>query len=269
MKLPNLRPTDALIVPRNTPVLDCIQQMGRRNIGSILVVDSLEQEHLIGIFTERDLLRCFEKIKNRVDDFAPVDQFMTEKVMTLPLDQLHLCGELMVKKKIRHVVLTFEEELDDANKIVRIAGIVSIRDVLGQLLKIIDQRLEPIQALPKQVLLVSNTDSSRRILRSLFTKFNNVDFVVLESDANFLVEKAIETDCLFVDLDRFMAQHWVDFLRKILAEKASNQKVIVIINPMALRHQEISVLSALAEGRRIEILEKPLSLSDVIEAVNK
>lgn len=94
-----------------------VRKMIERNIGAILVY---ETGNFVGMFTERDVLKCWVKS-------GPSDKVMLRDVMTrdlliiTPDDDLEYCMSVMTNKRIRHLPVI------DNGKIV---GLVSIRDVV-------------------------------------------------------------------------------------------------------------------------------------------
>jgi len=97
-----------------------IARMNEENVGAVAVC---EGHKLVGIFTERDVLRLagegsqFGEIKMR--------DVMTTRVLTLTPDvEIIDAARLMREKKIRHVPV-----VEDGN----VLGIVGIRDVMGAL----------------------------------------------------------------------------------------------------------------------------------------
>ncbi len=97
-----------------------IARMNEENVGAVAVC---EGNKLVGIFTERDVLRLagagsqFGELKMR--------DVMTTRVVTLTPDvEVIDAARLMREKKIRHVPV-----VEDGN----VLGIVGIRDVMGAL----------------------------------------------------------------------------------------------------------------------------------------
>jgi len=106
------------ILPETT-VRQAIAMMLERNLGALLVVD--ENGMLIGIFTERDLLKKVAGIHVLYADM-PVRSFMTPKPVTLAAsDTLAFALHKMDGGGYRHVPVV------EAGKPV---GIVSVRDML-------------------------------------------------------------------------------------------------------------------------------------------
>lgn len=109
------------IAPDRT-VEDAVRLMAEHDVGALLV---LAQERLVGIITERDVVR--KAVLQRRDPVTtPVAAIMTERVLYVrPEQTVEECMALMTDKHLRHLPV-----LEDG----RILGIVSIRDVVADLI---------------------------------------------------------------------------------------------------------------------------------------
>jgi CBS domain-containing protein len=100
-----------------------IARMLEENVGSVTVCDAAER--LVGIFTERDVLRLAGEGRDfhevRVGDVMTRRLFVAE-----PDDDLAAIAQLMQEKRIRHVPVVQGENL---------LGILGIREVLRNLLE--------------------------------------------------------------------------------------------------------------------------------------
>lgn len=125
----------ASIAPQAS-VLDALQLMEQRNIGSVVV---LENESYLGIVTERDYSRkVILKGKNSTDTL--VSDIMTTDLPKLsPTDSIDTCMELMSDKHIRYLPVFAEENL---------VGIISMSDVVAAKLK---RQQETISHLEKYI----------------------------------------------------------------------------------------------------------------------
>jgi CBS domain-containing protein len=105
-------------VTPNTSVYDAIDFMCDKNISAMLVI---ENEKLLGIFTERDYARkLILKGKGSKETF--IAEVMTEDLFTVTGDvTIDRCMELMTSKFIRHLPVL------DGEKVI---GIISIGDVV-------------------------------------------------------------------------------------------------------------------------------------------
>jgi CBS domain-containing protein len=109
-----VRPDDAVEV--------AIARMLEENVGSVAV---LEEQKIVGIFTERDVLRLAGDGRDFHD--VHVGDVMTRKLYVVePDDDLLAVAHLMQEKRIRHVPVVQGENL---------LGILGIREVLRILLE--------------------------------------------------------------------------------------------------------------------------------------
>jgi CBS domain-containing protein len=127
---------DVLTVPESLPVRDATREMDVRNVGAALVVDSAKR--LVGIFTERDLLRRVVA-QGRDPNATAVAEVMTRDPDTVgprhfAVDALRLMRE----GGYRHLPVVDAE---------RIVGILSQRDFYGDEVACVDDQYELWQRL--------------------------------------------------------------------------------------------------------------------------
>lgn len=92
-------------------VLSAIELMVDNDVGSVLVLD--ERDHLMGIFTERDLLRHYLESQSKFL-FMTVGEVMTHPVVTVHPDmKMSEALDIMAEKDIRHIPV-----VDKDNKVV-------------------------------------------------------------------------------------------------------------------------------------------------------
>jgi CBS domain-containing protein len=104
-------------VPAET-VLDATRRMNDERVGSVLVMDG---GRLVGIFTERDVLRRVVGARLPPERTAVTD-VMTREVISCPPDTpIDDVAELMRSRRIRHVPIVDVEGF--------VVGLVSIGDV--------------------------------------------------------------------------------------------------------------------------------------------
>jgi CBS domain-containing protein len=110
----------AVAVAPDTKVIEALNIMAEKNIGSVLVMDGGEY---LGIITERDYSRKVAlKHKSSVD--TKVSEIMTNNLPSVsPKDSVEHCMQLMSDKNIRYLPVF------DGN---RLAGIVSMSDVVKE-----------------------------------------------------------------------------------------------------------------------------------------
>lgn len=103
-----------------------VSLMLEAGIGGVLVC---EDHHLVGIFTERDVLRMTGESPGIDLREVRVGDVMTTQVLTIaPDDDIAAAARLMGEKKIRHLPV-----VQDGN----ILGVIGIRDVMRSLVELI------------------------------------------------------------------------------------------------------------------------------------
>ena len=146
-------------------------------VGSALIVNDTTEQDLVGIFTERDLLRKFDQICFNDNWNKPVRTVMTQKLITLKPEDLEKAEHLMLRHKIRHLPITRK----DGKKQI-LLGIVSIRDVLKSLIsfKIKTKakslfeilKKDEIHATPQNIGVISHDESVFRLFSSTLSNFS-------------------------------------------------------------------------------------------------
>lgn len=108
-------------VPPEAKVHDALKTLTEKRIGVVLVMDD---ERLLGVFSERDFVRLAVKSGSFSPDL-PVREVMTSQVFYVKLDTtVDECMAMMTEKRIRHVPVM------DGKMVV---GVVSIGDVVKEL----------------------------------------------------------------------------------------------------------------------------------------
>lgn len=113
---------DVKTISQNKTVSDAVKLMVKYNIGALIVVD--RDNHTVGIFTERDLLR--KVVAHNLEVTTPLSDVMTADLVCAQMqDEMDHIPDMMVKGGFRHVPVVdgFEP-----------VGILSIRDVLRYIL---------------------------------------------------------------------------------------------------------------------------------------
>ena len=108
----------ALSITPDTMIFDALYLMSEKNVGALLV---MENEKLVGIFSERDYARKII-LKGRTSLDTEVREIMTEDVFTVtPEETIDQCMILMSGKRIRHLPVLQGSE---------VVGVISIGDVV-------------------------------------------------------------------------------------------------------------------------------------------
>ena len=106
-----------LTIEPSSTLGDASKQMVERNVGSVVVVDG---ERVVGILTERDILRAFAA---EAGGSAPLREWMTHSPETCePHETMEHAMTLMLHGGFRHLPVVEGD---------RLVGILSLRDVVG------------------------------------------------------------------------------------------------------------------------------------------
>lgn len=115
---------DIWSVSPDTPVFEAIQLMSAKNCGAVLV---LEEEHLVGILSERDYARKVI-LKGKSSKETLVAEIMSSEVVCIqPTHTIDDCMALMTDKRIRHLpVMEIGKDT--------LVGLISIGDVVQEVI---------------------------------------------------------------------------------------------------------------------------------------
>ncbi|MEC8099908.1 MAG: CBS domain-containing protein [Pseudomonadota bacterium] len=112
-----------LTIDKNEQISKLASILKNHNIGCLVVLDK-DVNNPVGIVSERDLVKNFQKILNR--EIVLVKDIMTSNIISCDLSASSKeLMEVMTKKKIRHLPII------DNNKLI---GIVSIGDVVNRII---------------------------------------------------------------------------------------------------------------------------------------
>lgn len=124
LKMRNIMCKKVVTAKGSNLIIDAVQLLNERHVGSIVVVD--DEQRCIGIFTERDAIRIFAQ-KFALDQ--PLEKVMSRHVVTLSLEASYdEAKRLMLTHNIRHVPIT-----DESGKLI---GIFSPRAFFDEILGI-------------------------------------------------------------------------------------------------------------------------------------
>ena len=114
-----LEPQDLLTLPETASAMEAARAMSRRKVGAVLVTTG--DGHLIGIFTERDLMARVV-VEQRDPDQTTLAEVMTRDPFCVGPD--HGVDEVrreLQRRHIRHLPIVVDG---------RLAGVLSLRDIL-------------------------------------------------------------------------------------------------------------------------------------------
>jgi CBS domain-containing protein len=112
--------SDVVSIAPSATVLDAAKLMNDRGVGGVVVVDA--NGALLGIFTERDILRRVVAAGRAPDTTRVCDVFTRDIVTCGPETQVDECASIMSTRRVRHLPVI------DAGGL---HGLVTIGDVLA------------------------------------------------------------------------------------------------------------------------------------------
>ena len=110
---------ETIVVARSASIADAARLMSAHHIGALPVLDD---DRLVGIFTERDVLTRIVAAGRNPDTTLVGDAMSTELVVADVNESYEVCLARMQQAHVRHLLA-----LQDG----RLAGIVSLRDALA------------------------------------------------------------------------------------------------------------------------------------------
>ncbi|HEX2340906.1 MAG TPA: CBS domain-containing protein [Vicinamibacterales bacterium] len=110
---------DTAVVPRTASVVDAVRIMTARNIGAVPVVDD---ERLVGIFTERDVMARVVAVGLDPKNTEVGDVMSPDLVTADVRDTCDTCLRRLQQARVRHLIVLNEG---------RLAGVLSLRDLLA------------------------------------------------------------------------------------------------------------------------------------------
>lgn len=100
---------------------DVVQQLVEHNCGSLIVYEQPDTGRMVGIITERDILRACASHKAALSALKVVDAMSINLVVGSPADTVEDAMGLMTNNRIRHLPVVEDE---------RLLGLVSIGDIV-------------------------------------------------------------------------------------------------------------------------------------------
>ena len=102
---------------------EVVQSLVKHNCGSLLVCEKADCGHgrLLGIITERDILRACAKHHSQYDRLEVADVMTRDVVTASPTDSVEDTMGLMTERRVRHLPIVENDHL---------LGIISIGDVV-------------------------------------------------------------------------------------------------------------------------------------------
>ncbi len=111
--------SNVICINQDKTIYEAIKTLVNHNIGAVLVLD--KEDVLIGIFTERDILKATVRRNDHIKGTQVRDVMTTNLIIGLPGDDVNYLMGIMTENKIRHIPI-----LEDG----KVCGIISIGDLV-------------------------------------------------------------------------------------------------------------------------------------------
>ncbi len=138
MKISNILATkgnNVVTIHHHQTVKEAVNLLASHKIGALVVVDEAQAGKLVGILSERDIIR--EAAQKDIILTLPVDKVMTKNVTTgSPHDDLKSVLQTMTDQRFRHLPIMDQGKL---------AGIISLGDVVKALLDQYEGEIDTLQ----------------------------------------------------------------------------------------------------------------------------
>jgi CBS domain-containing protein len=122
LKVSDILTRSLVAVSADASVIEASRRRVRNNVGLLVVCDANESTKLVGVVSERDIIRSIasgERLPDKIESIS------TRKVITVRVSSdVAEAAKAMNKHRIRHVVV-----VDDRNTP---KGVVSMRDLVGE-----------------------------------------------------------------------------------------------------------------------------------------
>lgn len=270
MKKKSLLPSSPVqSVRADTSIEACVRILRDQSIGALLITSDDSHEELVGIFTERDLVKHIEIIQH--GDFwnRSVRTVMTSNIRTISIDKLNEAPKLMAKHHIRHLPI-----VDTVKGKQKILGVLSMRDLFRLTMEEIDFDLEAFFDKPQ------TRKSSKPITMGIISKDKNLHELTEHSvgvNQNITLKKTTVDSpllgtptlgALMLDIDGMTDHDWAEAVKKILSKK-KDILILLAFNPVGMADKTRSYLHSLSDSKQITLLSKPVALGRLYEILLK
>jgi len=116
------KPLIIVTVHKDQKISDAVKVMGEKNVSGVFIVD--EKDKLVGIFTERDIVRCVVKGISLEDEIIQ-NIIRTDLITFDPSTEISSAIAIVLRRNIRHLPIVEEG---------KIIGMVTFRDLVSYLL---------------------------------------------------------------------------------------------------------------------------------------
>lgn len=252
-----------LIADSNDTVESSLARMNEAQVGSILVV---KDSTIIGIFTERDVLKNWSNLCRSSFKSSPISAVMSSPVHSINVRELHKAGEVMTARRIRHLPVVDDET--------RLLGILSIRDVLADFVaregKSTTRKKRPPSKNEVVLHLLMPTEGLESILADItppnWSQKKWPDFDEWLHSPTFREEVKNAHHAVFADLDGIPLSSRKKLLRELfsLSQGEAAPCIFLCLSRSLLTQSELSALHEIASKTHWHVFERPIALAPLV-----
>lgn len=258
--------TSVVNVPTNAPISTCLKLMHRMNVGSILVYSADVEQKLVGIFTERDLLKMVLYLQKGNHWSKGIGSIMSQPVQTLELSRIDEASELMLKYGFRHVpIVTAKGNLRS-----EIVGIISMRDLFrkhayeaekakGKNRKWSTEESPSLRkdTFKESVGILSQDSKIQHLLSQLdpHLRFEAIDDQTIEENSEL---KPVFSKIVF-DLEDRKASEWSHAL-SVLTQTFHPVHTLIFYDPHLQTQKAVETLKQLSLSLNYRVFGKPINI---------
>lgn len=256
MTSPNINTSPAIIARADRSIQDCVRLMNEHGVGSLLLVSEDAAETLVGIFTERDLLRKFDLIQGGGFWRDPVRTVMTHPVQVLEARELAKAADIMVRHRFRHLPIIVSDE----KKNYRLVGVISMRDLFRTMLDAQKREVEETRAVElaeaaKGRLAVVTLDPY--LVQFIESGVGKEKVRIKHCSIDDLRKASFQPQAAVVDLDNVRAEDWVSLLKE-LNRKPIAPLTVILFNPTLFDAKTVAILNRLKDAQSFTVFAKPV-----------
>jgi CBS domain-containing protein len=257
-------------VRADLPISECVRILRDHSVGALVVVSDDREESIVGIFTERDLVRHIELIHRGRFWESAVRTVMTARVHTITVAQISEAPRIMARHHIRHLPVV--EEVKGRKRLV---GVLSMRDVFRFVMEELDFDLgriyraseKPVPKARKKLIGVFSSDPAITGLLDAGARMTQhllVRAAPLSEELENLPDLLERFDALFVDLDGLRP---VEIAKVVAAAKAAARESVLFFafNPARLEKGMLEEIQRVSSRKRVHLLAKPVALGLLYE----
>jgi CBS domain-containing protein len=284
-----MRPNPCIVVRADATIGDCIRKMRDQEVGSVLILHE-GGGPLVGIFTERDIVKQIDLIQHQEYWGKPVRMVMSRPVITLELKNLDRAADLMLKHRIRHLPVVTGSGASQT-----LVGVISIRDVLrtwveklsespdrapqsfkSSVQKQSEGKSPQASARELQLSVLGVTpEKGRAFVRLIQTALKGAGKVRSASYSSETIMSALQAGAspwasaggwAILDLESLPASLWTTLIVGLTRDKKLKQ-LVILVDPSGKSPKVLQALERLAKSPAVLLARKPIQVLSFMDQI--